>query len=545
MPVYDPDPSWLDEAIASVASQDASEWELICINDGSTRSGVTEVLSRWSNADPRIHVISCSINMGVAAATNRGLAEATGQWVTFLDHDDRLEPEAVRRVLAAASDSPEIIYTDEALTWDCTDTIRAFSNRPAFSHDFYLSHPYFVHLVVVRRDIAMAVGGFDEQLSISADVDFVLRVLERARTVGHLPAVLYRWRTHAASQGHQARARVTQTTCEAIARHLARLGQPDVHVSGGPVFNTFRIDRATTTVRTLAVIPTRDRIDLLAQCLQSLARTVPEGRLDIVVIDHESCEDRTREYLASLGSNVQVMRYEGPFNFSRMNNEAVRRYGAGYDHLVFINNDIEAHEQGWFERLSALCSRPDVGVAGATLLYPDRRIQHAGVVLGLGGFAEHVYKFAPYEIAGARNPGPSCALVSIRDVSAVTAACMMMRRDVFEQIGGFDESLVIGFNDTDLCLRAGDLGLKILNDGLAVLIHHESATRRKSGQVLHPQDSARFAERWKDRLAKTDPHYSPFLSTDTAVGGEVNLSTEFVARILLGPAARNALETTI
>ena len=542
MPVFDPDPSWLDEAIASVVGQDANAWELICVDDGSTRAGVRDVLSRWGEADPRIRVITSASNIGIAAATNLGLAQATGDWVTFLDHDDRLEPEAVRRILAATPGEPELIYTDEAVTRDSISAVRGFSNRPAFSHDFYLSHPYFVHLTVVRRDIAIAVGGLDERLKISADVDFILRVLERARTVSHLPAVLYRWRTHAASQGHQAMASVTQTTCDAIVRHLNRLGQSDVRVSGGPVFNTYRIDRPSPVVRTLAIIPTRDRVDLLAQCLESLARTVPDGQLDIVVIDHESRQDQTREYLASLDAHVRILRYEGPFNFSRMNNEAVRRFGGGYDHLLFLNNDIEAHEQGWFERLGALCARPDVGVAGATLLYPDRRIQHAGVVIGLGGFAEHVYKFAPYELRGARNPGPGCALVSVRDVSAVTAACMMMRRDVFEQVGGFDEALAIGFNDTDICLRTSELGLRTLNDGLAVLTHHESATRRKSGQVLHPEDSARFAERWKDRLSGTDPYYSPFLSTDTAVGGEVHLCAEFVPRVMPGPAATRGPE---
>lgn len=540
MPVHDPDPVWLDQAITSVVRQDASGWELICVDDASTRPGVAETLSRWQAADSRIRLVTSERNLGVAVATNLGLRAAGGDWVAFLDHDDYLEPEAVRRILDAARDEPDLIYSDEALTWERIESVRGFSNRPAFSHDFYLSHPYFVHLVAVRRGMALDIGGLDEALEISADVDFVLRVLERSRIVSHVPAVLYRWRTHADSQGHRAKDAVTAATSAAITRHLARLGHPDVRVAAGPVFNTYRLDWPAKPASTLAIIPTRDRADLLAQCLSSLMATTAPGALDVLVIDHDSREVETRDYLASLGSRVQVMPYRGVFNFSKMNNEAVRRFGTRYDRILFLNNDIEAREPGWFERLSNLCARQDVGIAGATLLYPDRQIQHAGVVVGLGGFAEHVYKFAPYEIRGERNPGPGCALVSVRDVSAVTGACMMMRREIFERVGGFAEDLAVGFNDTDLCLRVGELGLRILNDGLAVLTHHESATRHMTGHIKHPEDGQRFATRWKDRLERGDPFYSPLLSRDPAVDGEVHLGCTFPARPVSGPAAFTA-----
>lgn len=539
LPVHDPAPEWLAEAIGSVRAQDCPDWELLCIDDGCRDPAVLDVLREAAAADGRIKVLTAHSQNGAggpARATNLGLAAMAGEWAMFLDHDDRLEPEAVRRVLEAADLGADMVYSDEALTWTDSDLIRAITHRPAFSRDYYLSHPYFVHLVAAHRDVIRAAGTLDEGLSVSSDVDFVLRLIEKARWIAHLPAVLYRWRTHPASLGHAGREAVTEATIGALRRHLARTGEVAT-VSPGPVFNVCRIDWPRAPGRTLAVIPTRNRADLLRQCLDSLQRTVPAGELDVLVIDHASDEPDSRAYLACLEGRALVMRYEGAFNFARMNNLAVERHGGGYDRYLFLNNDIEALEPGWFERLSGLCRRPDVGVAGATLIYPDGRIQHAGVVLGLGGFAEHVHKFEPYLLDGQRNPGSGCALVSTREVSAVTAACMMVRREVFEAVEGFDETFAVGFNDTDLCLRIGAAGYRILNDGLAVLTHHESATRRGDGLLRHPEDGARLIERWGDVIKGGDPFFSPLLSSDPANPDEAHLGETFAPRLRRGLAA--------
>jgi len=535
MPVHDPVPAWLQQAIASVLSQDAGGWELICVDDGSHDPDVKGLLERAALNDDRVRTLTLPNQNGVAAATNAGLRSAQGEWVAFLDHDDLLEPEAVRRLKEAAIGDADLIYSDEAITWQDVNDVRSVTARPAFSYDYYLSHPYFVHLVAVRRKVIEIAGGLDDTLTVSADVDFVLRVIEHSKAVAHIPAILYRWRTHARSLGHTAKSRVSTATVTALRRHLRRTGK-QASVSAGPSPNCYRIDWPVTPGRTLAIIPTRNRGDLLEQCLQSLKNTVDDGLLEILIIDHESDDPETVSLIASFAEAVTVMPYEGPFNFARMNNEAVRKHGAGYDRFLFLNNDVQAIEAGWFERLAGLCSRPDVGVAGATLIYPDGRIQHSGVAMGLGGFAEHVHKFSPLLVGGRRNPGPGCAIVATRDVSAVTAACMMVRANVFSEVGGFDETFQVGFNDTDLCLRIGAAGFKVLNDGLAVLIHHESATRRYDGGLRHPDDAARLLERWGELIRSGDPFFSPMASLDPAAPMAMDLCREREPRLRRGLA---------
>ena len=536
LPVHDPRPEWLSEAIASVRNQASSAWELVCVDDGSTDLRVKTVLADAAVKDSRIRLVTLAPGRGVAGATNAGLAQATGAWVAFMDHDDVLEPEAVTRLMAADSMGADLVYSDEVLTHEDSDALKHFALRPAFSHDYYLSHPYFVHMVAAPLAAVRAVGGLDERLPISADVDLVLRLLEGSRTVAHVPGVLYRWRTHVDSEGHRSRSRVTAATVMAVNAHLDRLGLPGQAVPG-PVFNTCRIDWPDDGAPVLAVIPTRNRGDLLRQCVESLDRTVPGDRLRLLIIDHESDDPDTRLYLETLSDRAVIMPYAGPFNFARMNNEAVRRHARPGERLLFLNNDIEALEPGWLERLAALVARPEVGVVGATLLYPDRRVQHAGVVLGLGGYAEHVHKFAPFERGGDRNPGPDCSLVVTREVSAVTAACMMMRQEVFAAVGGFDETFEVGFNDTDLCLRVGAAGYRVLNDGHVVLMHHESATRRATDQVRHPEDAARLKARWGALMAEGDPFYNPLLSLDPAAPDRTRLGETPPPRLRSGPGA--------
>ena len=512
MPVHDVRPAWLEEALASVFAQSDGRWELICIDDGAASHEVKAILAAANQGDPRLRLRTHAASQGVAAATNRALGMARAEHVLFMDHDDRLEPDAVARLaphLAAA----DLLYGDELVTGEDTADLRAIVARPAFSPRYYLSHPYFVHPVVARRDLVKAVGGLDEGLAISADVDLILRLIERTDRVAHLPGVLYRWRTHGGSAGHVRIAQTTTATIEALNRHMTRMGEPGQAVPG-PVFNTYRIDRQDPGGRVRVIIPTHNGAALLRACIESLKSTAPIDDLDIVVVDHDSDEPALAAYFEELGDSVTRLPYSGPFNYSRMNNLAVAAKPPAGEFLLFLNNDIEAMEPGWLERLRALAVLPDVGAVGATLLYPDGRVQHAGVVVGPGGYAEHAFKFAPLHLNGGRNPGYNCGLVVTREWSAVTGACLMMRREVFDAVGGFDEMLPVGFNDTDLCLRLGERGLAILNDGFSLLIHHESATRRPAGEVRHPEDAARFAARWKAVIEEGDPFYSPLLSLD-------------------------------
>lgn len=504
MPVHNPNIDWLTQAIASVRDQFCGHWELICVDDASSDRRVVGTIQALALDDPRIKYLRLEENVGISGATNLGITEASGKYVAFMDHDDVLEPEAVYRVLLASNNGADIIYSDEAITGEHIDDIMEIVCRPAFSYDYYISHPFFVHFVAVKRVLATAVGGLDSSMPISMDVDFLLRVIERADSIAHIPAPLYRWRTHQGSVGHAKMGAVMSATRSALQRHHARVGRYAT-VSDGLTFNTFRHD-FPSSARVLVVVPTRDRLDLVKPCINSILATTDA---DIVIVDHESVDADVLEFFEDLPDRVRVVQFTGPFNFSKMNNDAIKKIGAGYDVYLFANNDIEAIEPGWLEHMRGLCMREDVGAVGALLLYSDGSIQHGGVVMNVGGPAEHVYKNAPSRLGNGRHPGYISALVSVRDYMAVTGACLMVRADVFEMVGGFDPLLAVGFNDIDLCLRVRERGYKVLYDGHAVLYHHESATRMTSKQLRHPEDTALMTARWADLLSGSDPYFSP------------------------------------
>jgi GT2 family glycosyltransferase len=517
MPVFDTPRAWLLEALESVRHQFCDAWELICIDDGSTAPHVRTLIESYASRDKRVRLLSSAQNVGVTRATNFGLRAARYPYVTFLDHDDYLEPDAIWQLIRAAQlTGAELIYGDEALTDEHLNGILELRLRPAFSHDYYLSHPYFVHPICVRTELARRVGGWDEQLAISADVDFVLRVLEEARQVAHVPAVLYRWRTHAGSTGHAKQSSVTEATIGALQRHVDRLGL-GARISEGPWFNQYRVDWPTDDGLILIVMPTKNGVELLRTAVESIERHAAGAQYRLVVIDHESDDPATRDYLAGIAARHVVMPYAGEFNFSKMNNLAVARHGEGAAYVLFLNNDIEATQAGWLDRLRSLAHRPEVGAVGALLMYSDKRVQHAGVVLGFNNSADHALRLQAVYLdeAGRRNLGYNCALSSVRDYSAVTAACVMMRIGVFREVGGFDESFGIGFNDTDLCLRIGRAGYRVLYDGYTLLFHYESATRAKTKQVFHPADTRRMTRRWGKLLKAGDPFYNPNLSLQT------------------------------
>jgi GT2 family glycosyltransferase len=544
MPVHNTQQDWLIEALESVRTQWCDNWELICVNDFSTAPHVARLLDAYAKFDPRIRVLTTVENVGISRATNFGLRAARHDYVTFMDHDDYLEPDAVYCLLRAIIETDaDFIYSDEVLTYDDIHTIKEVRARPAFSHDYYLSHPYFVHMLCVRSDLVRQVAGWDERLTISADVDFVLRILEVAKTVAHVPTVLYRWRTHANSAGHAKQAQVMATTQSAIARHLQRRGVA-AEVSEGVFFNQFRVDYPADNGKILIVIPTKNKANLLKKCIDSIHKSTKGMPVRIVVIDHESNEPATQRYLQKLSELHDVLPYKGEFNYARMNNVAVRKFGRDAKYILFCNNDIEAIETGWLDRLRSLANRPEVGAVGPMLLYGDKRVQHAGVIIGFNNAAEHVAKFADafLEDGERRNLGYNCTLSSLRDFSAVTAACLLLRREVFEQAGGFDEEFAIGFNDTDLCLRIRDLGYKVLYDGHTVLFHHESATRMETKQVSHPVDDGLLRRRWTRYFSKDgDPFYNPNLdiwSNDHTLRNDAGCRRRAAPRVTQLPAVQ-------
>jgi len=512
MPAHNSNPKWILEAINSVKIQWCPNWELIIVDDGSSKHSHFKIVYEFLKRDARIKLISSKINKGISASINLGIKAATGKYLTFMDHDDVLEPDAVIHLLRAARKNPDMIYSDEIITGSDIDNILQFAARPAFSYDYYLSHPYFVHMIATKRSIALNVGGWNESMKISADIDFVLKSLAISKTIVHVPAFLYRWRTHGNSTGNRYVKQVETSTIRAINRHLQEIDIP-AKAYKNDSFNTYNIKYPKVSGKTLVIIPTKDRVDLLKKCIDSILKTSNIDELKIVVIDHESKQRETLAYLKSIKNFAKVISFKGKFNFSKINNMAVNKFYKNCEYVLFLNNDIEALQRGWIDRLKSLSARVDVGAVGATLIYPNYTIQHSGVIIGLNEIADHAHKFQKYYIPNnQKNPGYLGSLTSTREYSAVTGACLMMKIDIFHKLGGFDESFEIGFNDTDLCLRIRKLGLKVLSSPSATLIHHESLSRKSHSMMEHDSDSRRFKSKWKKLLKSGDEFYNPQLN---------------------------------
>ena len=516
IPTYETPPDILRETLDSVIAQLYPEWELCISDDGSTQPHVREILEGYARRNKRIRLCFHNGNTGVAAATNRALSMARGVYSVLLDHDDKLEKQALFRVAeSAVKNSPDMIYSDEVLVSSDGKTVIKFVFRPAFSLELLRSHPYIVHMVAFRTALVREIGGLNENLTISQDYDLILCMAEKSRAIVHIPEVLYLWRQQPNSAGHTYQDQVMETSSKILAAHLARSGETAT-VTNGKSFNFFEVRYPLEAgLRVAIIIPTKNHGELVRQCVESLMRTIHDICYDIVVIDHESTDTASLAYFAELGKHHRLLHYSGPFNFSAINNWAVSQIGDGYSHYLFCNNDIEAIEEGWLNRMLELGQKPDVGIVGAALLYPDRRTyQHAGVCVGMYGIAEHFAKFMDKASAdGHKHPGYIGSLITNHEVSAVTGACLLMRKDAFEAVKGYDETLVVGFGDVDLCLRSSGAGFRVMYCPHAELIHHESYTRGKStGADPHPLDSALFVGRWSSFLKTGDPYYNPNLS---------------------------------
>lgn len=515
VPVFDTDESMLERMLDSVRAQVYPQWELCVADDGSAAPHVRRVLERHAARDPRVKVSFSAENRGVSHASNRALAMATGEYVALLDHDDILEEHALLRVAESiVRDHPDLVYSDEVLTTTDGETVTRYTFRPAYSPEYLLSHPYIVHLTCYRAALLREIGGWDESLRISQDYDLLLRASEKLERVVHIPEILYRWRIHGTSSGIAQQGQVMEVSKGALRRHLQRTGEKGT-VEDGESFNFFSVRHPVgERARVAIVIPTRNHGTILAQCIDSIRRTVSGIDYDIVVVDHESDDPATLDYLASIAREVEVIRYKGPFNFGAINNHAIGRLDPAYSHYLLCNNDVEALEPGWLQRLLELGQQRDVGIVGPMLLYPDRKtVQHAGVGVGLYRGAEHYGKFLRYPEDSRRTGGELLSMN--REVAAVTAACMLVRADAWHEAGGFDESIAVGFGDVDLCLKIGQLGFRVVYCGRARLVHHESLTRGVSETDPHPVDTSVFRQKWKELLAQGDPYYSPNLSPNS------------------------------
>jgi GT2 family glycosyltransferase len=508
MPTCETPEAFLHAVIASVRGQSYTNWEL-CIHDDASRSpSVRRLLEQASIEDPRIRVAYGEERRGIAAATNGALALATGDVVAFLDHDDLLHVDALAAIAAEFDASGAgIVYTDH----DIIDEAEHHKDpyfKPDWSLDLFLSQMYLGHLVGIRRELVERAGGLRSECDGAQDYDLVLRCIADGARVSHVPEVLYHWRQHAGSTSGNA-------SSKPYAHHAGRRAlqdfvdrqYPGARVDDGEYTFCYdvRYPLPPATVRASIIIPTRDRLDLLDVCVRSLRETADLSSFEILIVDNGSREAETRDWLAMAEMQrwLRVIRADVPFNWSALNNIAVREARGRV--LVFLNNDTEFNRAGWLERLSEIACRRDVGVCGPLLLYPDGTIQHAGVIVGMGGWADHVFKGQ----APVHHQHLFTSPIMRRNVLAVTGACMAVEKSKFDALGGFDESFVVCGSDVELCLRAHAAGYRNVYVPEARLVHHESKTR--DPHAIPESDFKRSAEAYSPYRDEGDPFYSPNL----------------------------------
>ncbi|MBU3926494.1 MAG: glycosyltransferase, partial [Bacteroidetes bacterium] len=509
LPVCNTDYQRLSSSIDSVLNQVYDNWELCIADRNAAEPHIAELLASYSKKDERIKVLFLSGHLGVSGASNAAIARAMGEFIGFLSQGDELLPSALYEVVHLLNKTQEtdFIYSDEVLLDESGEPLYTYY-RPEFSMDYMLSHCYIVHFSVIRTSLINKIGGFRREFDVSRDYDLFLRIFSETKKVCHIPKVLYFWKQHGSDTGHAPMSKVMDSSRKAIQDFLDREGI-EGEVYDTKHINFFKVKRKIIgNPKITIVIPIKDRVDLLKRCINSIEEKSSYKNYEVIIVDNLSREADTFEYLAYLQkrpSIYQVVIFKEDFNFSRLNNFAVQ-YAVG-KHLLFLNNDVEIIAPGWLEAMLEHSQREEVGCVGAKLLYPDGKIQHVGVVIGLYGGAEHIYKWHE-----SRDIGYMGHAVSIRNCSAVTAACMMVKKSVFNEVDGFDERYKVGFGDTDFCLRIQEKGYLNVYTPYAELYHHESATR---GQSLesdpHLEDTRRLMKRWQKIIQEGDPFYNPNL----------------------------------
>ena len=526
IPLYNTPQEYLRKLLQSITAQSYGKFEL-CLADGSTKKGPAAFVKKFYGNDPRIRLKHLKLNAGISENTNEAIRMAAGEFLMFADHDDFLEPDALYEMVRALNENRELdlIYTDEDLCDEKGERFFAPRMKPDFNPDFLRSINYICHLVLVRRSLAEEVGLLRKQCDGAQDYDFLLRCIEKTDRVYHIPKVLYHWRvSETSTAGNQDSKRYAIDAGKlALTEHYARLGyEAEVEYTGIFIMYRMRLKLKSQPLVTI-LIPNKDQAETLANCLDSIYEKTDYPHFEILVVENNSEKEETFAYYEKMKQeheNFRVVTYQGGFNYSAINNFGVRH--AKGEYLLFLNNDTEVISPFWIREMLGFCQREDTAAVGAKLFYPDGLVQHCGVVVGLANYAGHVQNFKTR-----RDNGYFGRLRAVQDISAVTAACMLVKRSVFEEIGGFDESFEVAFNDVDLCLRIRENGKLIVQDPNVELYHYESKSRgyentpeklaRFKGEVI------RFRKRWKAFLEKGDPYYSPNL---TLMNGECTLRKE-------------------
>lgn len=514
VPAYRTPEKYLRRMLDSLLAQTYENWELCLVNASPGDTAMERTLSEYAAKDGRIRYQTLSKNLGIADNTNQALAMTKGELVGFLDHDDLLAPNALFEIVRAYELHPqgELFYTDEDKV---TETEEHFQPhfKPDFNLDLLRSNNYICHFLVVRRSLAEAAGGFREAFNGAQDYDFIFRCAEKAKEIVHIPEILYHWRTHRASTADNPASKMYafEAGKRAIEAHLARQGVKGT-VTCTKDLGFYRVQYPLEDAPLVSIIiPNKDEKETLAACLESIKEKSAYQNYEILLVENNSVTDEIFQYykILSREKNIRLLRWDKEFNYSAINNFAAK--AARGEYLLFLNNDVTVRASDWLEELLGMCRRAEVGAVGAKLLYPDGTIQHAGCVIGIGGIAGSMFVGMPAERSGYLHKASI-----LQDMSAVTAACMMMKREVFEKVGGFDEKLAVAFNDMDLCLRVGQAGYLVVYDPYVQLTHAESKTRGPEDSKEKTRRFQREIEymrcRWMNILKNGDPYYNKNLS---------------------------------
>ena len=519
VPLYQTKEKYLREMIESVQAQTYTNWEL-CLADGSGREhSLQPVVGEYIAKDKRIKYCLLDSNEGIAGNTNEALKMADGDFVVLTDHDDLLSPEALYQCAKAVQKEPQtdVIYSDE----DKVDMSGKKFFEPHFKSDYNIdllcTMNYICHLFVVRKDVMERAGLFESCYDGAQDHDFILRCTEKAEHIVHIPKVLYHWRCHAqsTSENPESKLYAFENGCKAVKAHYDRIGVP-AEVVQGPFYGMYRTHYLWKEQPLVSIlIPNKDHAADLKKCMDSIEEKSTYRNFEFIIVENNSTEEETFAYYKEIEKrdNVRVLYYKEDFNYSRINNFGAKE--ANGEYVLLLNNDTEMIEPDSIKEMLDVCMRPDVGIVGAKLLYEDNTIQHAGVIIGFGGVAGHAF------IGQDRDDnGYFSRIISVQDLSAVTAACLMVRRSVFDEVEGLNEEFKVAFNDIDFCLKVRKAGYLVVYNPYAQFYHYESKSRGQEDSAdkvaRFQQEIGLFGERWGELLEHGDPYYNPNLTLDKA-----------------------------
>lgn len=514
VPTYNTPRNYLIEMIDSVRNQSYGNWEL-CIADGSDDDHeARRIIREYAEKDERIKVTELDRNYGISGNTNKALELASGEYTGLFDHDDVLELDCLYEIVRALQDvRHDIIYTDE-------DKLNAGKNmyenpnmKPDYSPDLFCSHNYITHFFVVKTDIIKGVGGFRSEFDGSQDYDLMFRCIEKSESIHHIARVLYHWRMHDGSTALDPESKMYCYIAgqKAIQEHYDRTGiNARVEMMPAPYYGIYHtIYSVEKNPLVSVIIPNYEHSDILKTCIDSLFNINDYKNFEVIVVENNSRKQETFDYYERVQKehdNVHVVKWEGKeFNFSAINNYGVK-YAKG-ELLLLLNNDTEMIKSDALREMVGLCLRDDVGVVGAKLLYADNTVQHAGVVVGFSGYAGHVF-------TGMENNDEGFMMRNLinTNYSAVTGACLMTKKEIYDSVGGLDEAFKVAGNDVDYCLKVRETGKLVVFNAFSLWHHYESKSRGYEDSFEKMQrfekEIALFQSKWKDILVNGDPYYN-------------------------------------